>query len=104
MTKEELMEDLENLKEWYKDDMLTDADDTSISLLCSTVLSVIENCIEIPENATNGDMIKRMFPDVVVREVRDRFDGNLLGYRTSLGGRSRDFWPEWWNAPYEIPK
>jgi len=82
--------------------MITDVDDTDISLLCSTVLSVIKNCIEIPENATNGDMIKKMFPDAVVREVRDRFDGSLLGYRMSLGGHTQDFWPEWWNAPYEI--
>lgn len=104
MTKEELMEDLENLKEWYKDDMLTDADDTSISLLCSTVLSVIKNCIEIPENATNGDMIKKMFPDAVVQEVRDRFNGTLLGYIGSLRGQPQVFRPDWWSAPYKMPK
>ncbi len=60
--------------------------------------------IKILENSTNGDMLKRTFPDATVREVRDRFDGKLLGYRMRLGGRTHDFWSEWWNAPYKIPK
>lgn len=55
------------------------------------------NTIEIPKNATNGDMIKVMFPDAEIKEIRGTFEGNLLGYRTWLGGRSQDFLLDWWN-------
>ena len=60
------------------------------------------NTIEIPKNATNGDMIKAMFPDAEIKEIRGTFEGNnLLGYRTYLGGRSQDFLLDWWNAPFK---
>ena len=51
---------------------------------------------------TNGDMIKAMFPDAEIKEIRGTFEGNnLLGYRTYLGGRSQDFLLDWWNAPFK---
>ena len=56
---------------------------------------------EIPKNATNGDMIKTMFPDAEIKEIRGTFEGKLLGYRTWLGGRSQDFLLDWWNAPFK---
>lgn len=59
------------------------------------------NTIEIPKNATNGDMIKAMFPDAEIKEIRGTFEGNLLGYRTWLGGRSQDFLLDWWNEPFK---
>ena len=59
------------------------------------------NTIEIPKNATNGDMIKAMFPDSEIKEIRGTFKGDLLGYRTYLGGRSQDFLLDWWNAPFK---
>ena len=49
---------------------------------------------EIPDNATNGDVIKAMFPDFeyVEREyliiVKDGF-------------YQKEFSIEWWNAPYK---
>ena len=104
MTKEELIEDLESLKEWHKNDMLTDADDTDVFLLCTTVLSVIKNCIDIPENATNGDMIKKMFPDTVFYEVYDCVSGKLFGYRAAIAGRVQEYSIRWWNTPYEMSK
>ena len=57
--------------------------------------------IEIPKNATNGDAIKVIFPDAEIKEIRGTFDGNLLGYRTWLGGRSQDFLLDWWYAPFK---
>ena len=58
------------------------------------------NTIDIPKNATNGDMIKAIFQDAEIKEIRGTFEGNLLGYRTYLGGRSQDFLLDWWNAPF----
>lgn len=56
----------------------------------------------IPDNATNGDMIKAMFPEVEVQEIMGWFDKDkVLGYRTWLGGRSQDYLFDWWNAPYK---
>lgn len=60
------------------------------------------SAIPILEGATNGDMIKIMFPDVKIQEIKGSFDKDkLLGYRTWLGGRSQDYLLEFWNAPYE---
>lgn len=39
------------------------------------------NTIEIPKNSTNGDMIKAMFPDSEIKEIRGTFEDNLLWYR-----------------------
>ena len=54
----------------------------------------IHNAIIIPEGATNGDMIKAMFPNakanVFVKEVGVK---GLDTYST--------FTKKWWNAPYE---
>ena len=46
-------------------------------------------------------MIKAMFPDAEIKEIRGTFKGDLLGYRTWLGGRSQDFLLDWWNAPFK---
>ena len=59
------------------------------------------NAIDIPKNATNGDMIKAIFPDAEIKEIRGTLDGSLLGYRTWLGGRSQDFLLDWWNTPFK---
>lgn len=59
------------------------------------------NTIDIPKNATNGDMIKAMFPDAEITQIRGTFKGDLLGYRTWLGGHSQDFLLDWWNSPFK---
>ena len=59
---------------------------------CQTV-----NAIKIPPNATNGDMIKAIFPNVkyymycveVKLEYHSQYDTGLL------------FDKKWWNAPYK---
>ncbi len=59
--------------------------------------------IKIPKNATNGDMIQILFPNVEITEIMGSFDKDkLLGYRTWLGGRSQDYFLDWWNAPYGL--
>lgn len=50
------------------------------------------NAIEIPEGATNGDMIKAMFPNEEIIES----DGACV----YVGAKMR-FDKDWWNAPYK---
>lgn len=59
------------------------------------------DAIRIPENATNGDMIKAMFPNM---HMDNELNGIWYGY-TSNDPQPREA-PmlgvnlEWWNAPY----
>ena len=48
------------------------------------------NLIEIPEGATNGDMIKAMFPNV------DKYKCTLLENHN----KNVLFGEDWWNSPY----
>lgn len=59
------------------------------------------NTIEIPDGATNGYMLKSIFPDAEIEEIIGTFDDHLLGYRVWLGGRSQDFLLDWWNEPFK---
>lgn len=45
--------------------------------------------IPIPDNATNGDMIKAMFPDMRDEIWNALYDADLCGKNS------------WWNAPYK---
>lgn len=57
---------------------------------CVTTIKALENGIPIPDNATNGDVIKMMFmPNQITRTGDDTVH---MEY---------DFTPEWWNAPYQ---
>ena len=50
--------------------------------------------LTIPENPTNGDVIKAMFPNCVIDED---FCGAVI---TSID--QKQYWSkEWWNAPYK---
>ena len=80
MTKEELTR---NLK--------VNTFDTNIS----DVLKVLENCIEIPNGATNGDMIKTMFPYIEIEGI----GGEIKCIATKNG--TSYFALDWWNAPYK---
>ena len=58
----------------------------------------LKNAIPIPEGATNGDVIKAMFPNAEYRNdilvnVVFIVSGAQLGYVA--------FRESWWNAPYE---
>lgn len=103
MNKEKLIKGLEYTEKRYRDTSILDSAGLNISAMCSDALSVLKNCIEIPEGATNGDVIKILFPNVEVQQLRGSYDKNkLLGYRTWLGYRSQDFLLNWWNAPFNI--
>jgi hypothetical protein len=56
------------------------------------------NVVEIPEGATNGDMIKAMFPNAII-EI------NELGSMVHVKYNNHTCWVnyelDWWNAPYK---
>lgn len=63
------------------------------------LLAKLNNAIVLPDNCTNGDVIKTMFPECDADFHFDCF-GTADWYSTNLDGRT-DFSDEWWNAPYE---
>ena len=82
MTKEELTRNLKYTEENF---------DTNIS----DVLKVLENCIEIPNGATNGDVIKTIFPYIEIEGI----GGEIKCIATKNG--TSYFALDWWNAPYK---
>lgn len=60
MTREELIRNLRYTEKKHRNDIVNTFD-TDISMMCSDVLKVLENCIEITDEMTNGDIIKLMF-------------------------------------------
>jgi hypothetical protein len=67
-------------------------------MLCFDTLNVLDNCIEIPNSATNGDVLKVVF-DAVEKE---RFNDN--GYNlvvVAMGGGIKYFDLRWFDAPYK---
>ena len=71
------------------------------------ILETIENqselkAIVIPPNATNGDMIKAMFPNVeIVRQEINSISNNIVVRDNSFLGAINRFHADWWNAPYK---
>ena len=94
MTKEELTRNLKYTEEKHRNDKVNTFD-TNISMMCSDVLKVLENCIEIPNGATNGDMIKTMFPNIEIEGI----GGEIKCIATQNG--TSYFALDWWNAPYK---
>ena len=90
MTKEELIRNLKYTEEKHRNDKVNTFD-TNIS----DVLKVLENCIEIPNGATNGDMIKAMFPNIEIEGI-----GGEIKCIAAQNGTSY-FALDWWNAPYK---
>lgn len=55
------------------------------------------DAIEIPQNATNGDMIKTMFPYIEIEGI----GGEIKCIAVSIGLGTSYFALDWWNAPYK---
>lgn len=92
MTKEDIIRNLKYTIEKHKNDRV-DTFGTNISTMCADILTVLDRCIEIPEGATNGDMIKAIFPNCVIDED---FGGAVI---TNID--NKQYWrKEWWNSPY----
>lgn len=100
MTAEELKRNLEYTKKKHKDDVV-DTFGTNISLMCSDVLSVLDRCIEIPEGATNGDVIMAMFPNVEwFGNNGEEVDNYILDGDTPYSPKLSTF-RSWWTTPYK---
>ena len=90
---------VEGFRHWI--DTNTERGVTTIpNSLCEKVYKLIvkknPNIIEIPDNATNGDMIKALFPYCDVAESTDgMIDVRLAKHEFNT------FWKDWWNAPYK---
>lgn len=58
--------------------------------------------IPLPDGATNGDVIKALFPNAIYKHVNKLSGMNFMRV-TGLDafGFNTDFYDEWWNAPYE---
>lgn len=67
-------------------------------IVTETIKTIVTlDTIELPENPTNGDMIKAMFP----------FTESRLDEKTGItlvkweDGTTKCFKTDWWNAPYK---
>lgn len=83
MNKEKLERELRYTKEKHKNDKLCTFA-TDISGMCHDVLDVLSRCIEIPDGATNRDVIKDLWHD-----------------ETLLSNIEYCYGKEWLNAPYK---
>ena len=55
----------------------------------------------LPDNATNGDVIKALFPLIKVqREISSTSDNIVVRDNSFLGAVNR-FHTDWWNSPYK---
>lgn len=106
MDKEELIRNLKYAEKKHRNDTVN-IFDTDISKMCSDVLRVLENCIEIPDGATRRDAFKAVFgyepaTDAVVCNKEDWCGASEpCNYCTSNPdniGREED----WWDAPYRV--
>ena len=60
------------------------------------------NFVEIPDNATNGDVIKAIFPKAEFYDMAFTVHATTKVTSNGVkGGISYDFWKDWWNAPYK---
>ena len=58
---------------------------------------------QIPNNATNGDVIRTMFPDWKIEHIRKMSGMNR--YECNIDTiNSISFYDDWWNAPYKGEK
>ena len=87
-----------NVPDWIVNNIvLGDCDDVDFCELGETMYVVL------PDNATNGDMIKAIFPKGKVRrEVSCTHDKTVFSFPDGIyfGAECR-FNTDWWNEPYK---
>lgn len=54
--------------------------------------------IRVPENPTNGDIIKALYPDVIIHEYSIEI---VVLLRNDDHYQKLKFDPSWWNKPYK---
>ena len=63
------------------------------------VLSNAPTVLTIPENPTNGDMIKALF-DTKIKDI-EIYLTKMYVFIHFKDGNSMRVWKDWWNAPYK---
>ena len=58
-----------------------------------------ENYIQIPDNATNGDMLKAVFG---AKDVEESYVYQTI--TVTINGARKTFGRDWWNSPYKADK
>lgn len=86
-----------------QDDEYTFIKETGVIKMSSDVYiaNTIANGIAIPDNATNGDMIKALFPDIEIADspcLDKVYTGIMFG---KYIGVNIDCMRDWWSAPYK---
>lgn len=61
---------------------------------------LLKSAIPIPEGATNGDMIKAMFPNVEVDNAEVELGGKYITLWLNKN-KWEDIDYDWWNEPYK---
>lgn len=74
--------------------------DNTTRLSIKTCIEKIASGTPIPDNSTNGDMIKAMFPTMEIEECNKDVNGNPNIYRIYGLSGVAEFGREFWNAPY----
>ena len=62
------------------------------------LIKAFQNGTPIPDNATNGDVIKAFYPDLVVGSNNL---GKTIFLRPNATVVIEDRMSDWWNAPYQ---
>lgn len=66
-----------------------------------SLVNAFKNGTVLPQNSTNGDMIKAMFPSIEIIDLprfKEVYTGIPFG---KLIGANIDCMRDWWDAPYE---
>lgn len=69
--------------------------------LNEVIKQAIRNGVVLPDNATNGDMIKAMFPSIEVQREISSTSDNIVMRDDSFFGAINRFHTDWWKAPYK---
>lgn len=70
--------------------------------VASELMDALDNAVTLPDNATNEDMIKAMFPQAIFTD--SMVEGYVCNIECHLIGRDTKtmyFDTDWWNASYE---
>lgn len=66
--------------------------------VASELMDALDNAVTLPDNATNGDAIKVIFPNVKVRYCNNSSDFITYTFDGIVGNTVEK---AWWNAPYK---
>ena len=74
--------------------LLTGKIETANIDLYSILIQSVQNGTPLPDNATNGDMIKTIFPETKIYD-------DVYVMHIGIGRTDMNFSKDWWNAPYK---